>query len=156
MTFSKAVLGVNSSDLLINGTPATSVTGSGTNFTFTFAQPNYGTVSITWAAGHGITDVFTPPAPFDRNGAGATWQYQLLDEMRTQARLGPTLPDPVIRRRLLTKAEELELPLAARTFKITRGGSPRQIVIETEYSDSVNLFLLHRAFVFRPRATEPL
>ena len=83
-------------------------------------------------------------------------QYQLLDEMRTQARLGPTLPDPVIRRRLLTKAEELELPLAARTFKITRGGNPRQIVIETQYSDSVNLFLMHRAFVFRPRATEPL
>jgi hypothetical protein len=83
-------------------------------------------------------------------------QYQLLDEMRTQARLGPTLPDPVIRRRLMTKAEELELPTAARTFRITRGGSPRQIVIETQYSDSVNLFLMHRGFVFRPRAAEPL
>ena len=83
-------------------------------------------------------------------------QYQLLDEMRTQARLAPTLPDPVIRRRLLTKAEELELPAAARNFRITRGGNPRQIVIETQYSDSVNLILLHRAFVFRPRATEPL
>ncbi|HJP55997.1 MAG TPA: hypothetical protein VJ847_03120 [Gemmatimonadales bacterium] len=83
-------------------------------------------------------------------------QYQLLDEMRTQARLAPTLPDPVIRRRLLTKAEELELPAAARSFRITRGGSPRQIVIETQYSDSVNLFLLHRGFVFHPRAAEPL
>jgi hypothetical protein len=83
-------------------------------------------------------------------------QYQLLDEMRTQARLGPTLTDPVIRRRLMTKAEELELPPAARTFRITRGGNPREIVIETQYSDSVNLFLLHRGFVFRPRAAEPL
>ena len=83
-------------------------------------------------------------------------QYQLLDEMRTQARLGPTLTDPVIRRRLLTKAEELELPPAARTFRITRGGNPRQIVIETQYRDSVNIFMLHRAFVFKPRAVEPL
>jgi hypothetical protein len=83
-------------------------------------------------------------------------QYQLLDEMRTQARLGPTLTDPVIRRRLLTKAEELELPAAARSFRITRGGNPRQIIIETQYSDSVNVFLMHRAFAFHPRATEPL
>ena len=49
-----------------------------------------------------------------------------------------------------------ELPPAARTFRITRGGNPRQIVIETQYRDSVNLFLLHRAFVFKPRAVEPL
>ena len=83
-------------------------------------------------------------------------QYQLLDEMRTQARLGPTLPDPVIRRRLATKAEELDLPPDAKRFKITRSGTPRLIIIETEYTDSVNLFLLHRAFVFKPRAEEPL
>jgi hypothetical protein len=79
VTFSKPVLGVNATDLLINGVPASTVTGSGTDFTFSFAQPNYGTVSITWAVSHGITDVFTPPAVFDRNGTGATWQYQLLD-----------------------------------------------------------------------------
>ncbi len=83
-------------------------------------------------------------------------QYQLLDEMRTQARLAPTLPDPVIRRRLATKAEELALPPEAHKFKITRGGTPRLIIIETEYSDSLDLPLLHRAFVFRPRAEEPL
>ena len=83
-------------------------------------------------------------------------QYQLLDEMRTQARLGPTLPDPVIRRRLVTKAEELALPPDAKKFKITRRGVPRLIIIETEYTDSVNLLLLHRTFVFKPRAEEPL
>ena len=83
-------------------------------------------------------------------------QYQLLDEMRTQARLGPTLPDPVIRRRLATKADELDLPAAAHTFRIVRGGNPRRIVIETHYADSVNVFLLHRTFVFKPRAEEPL
>ena len=83
-------------------------------------------------------------------------QYQLLDEMRTQARLGPTLHDPVIRRRLVTKAEELGLPADARKFRITRSGTPRQIIIETEYSDSLDLPLLHRAFLFKPRAEEPL
>src|SRR5262249_52344482 len=79
VTFSKAVVGVNASDLLINGAPATGVGGSASNYTFTFPQPAYGTVSITWAVGHGIADVFTPPHPFDGGGAGATWQYTFLD-----------------------------------------------------------------------------
>lgn len=83
-------------------------------------------------------------------------QYQLLDEMRTQARLGPTLPDPVIRRRLITTVEELGLPADAKKFRITRSGTPREIVIETEYSDSLDLPMLHRAFLFKPRAEEPL
>src|SRR5262249_44613888 len=53
VTFSKTVTGVNASDLLINGAPAAAVNGSGTNYIFTFAQPAYGAVSITWATGHG-------------------------------------------------------------------------------------------------------
>ena len=79
VTFSKPVAGVNASDLLVNGGPAAALTGSGSNYTFFFVQPAYGTVSITWAASHGITDVFTPPHPFDAGGLGATWQYQLQD-----------------------------------------------------------------------------
>lgn len=79
VTFSKPVLGVNASDLLVAGVAATGVTGSGSNYTFTFPQPPYGTVAITWATGHGIVDVFTPPAAFNTNSTGANWQYQLLD-----------------------------------------------------------------------------
>src|SRR5262249_18616887 len=79
VTFSKNVLGVNASDLLVSGNPATGVSGSGSNYVFTFSQPAYGTVSISWSATHGIGDLFTPPHAFDENGAGATWQYQLLD-----------------------------------------------------------------------------
>jgi hypothetical protein len=79
VTFSKAVQGVNASDLLINGVAATNVTGSGSNYTFTFTQPAYGAVAITWASGHGITDVFTPPVAFNTNSAGANWTYTLLD-----------------------------------------------------------------------------
>jgi hypothetical protein len=81
VTFSKAVTGVNASDLLINGAAAMGVSGSGNSYTFTFPQPAYGPVSVTWAAGHGITDVFTPPHAFDTNSAGANWSYTLLDAM---------------------------------------------------------------------------
>lgn len=79
VTFSKAVIGVDAADFLVSGVPATNVTGSGAVYTFFFRQPAYGTVTIGWAAGHGITDVFTPPASFNRTGPGATWQYQLRD-----------------------------------------------------------------------------
>ncbi len=79
VTFSKNVQGVNASDLLVNGVAASAVSGSGSNYVFTFPQPAYGAVSITWAASPGITDLFTPPVSFNPVGAGATWQYQLLD-----------------------------------------------------------------------------
>ena len=91
VTFSKDVAGVSAPDLLINGVPAAGVTGSGSNYVFTFPQPAYGPVSITWAASHGITDLFTPPAAFNPNGAGATWSYALLDATPpTLASLNPT------------------------------------------------------------------
>jgi hypothetical protein len=79
ITFSKTVAGVNASDLLVNGVAATSLTGSGSNYTFRFTQPAYGPVQISWALNHGITDTFTPPHAFVTNSAGANWQYQLLD-----------------------------------------------------------------------------
>jgi hypothetical protein len=79
VTFSKAVQGVDASDLRVNGVAAANVSGSGSNYTFTFAQPAYGNVAITWASSHGITDVFTPPVAFNTNSAGANWNYTLLD-----------------------------------------------------------------------------
>jgi hypothetical protein len=81
--------------------------------------------------------------------------YQLVDGMRTQARLAPTLQDEVIDRRLSQQADSL-LPGGAPHFKITRGGHPNRIVIETEYIDRVNLPLFKHSFVLRPRAEEPL
>ncbi len=80
VTFSEQVVGVNASDLLVNGVPATGVSGTGSNYTFTVVQPGVGAVAITWAAGHGITDIGWPSSlPFDQNGPGATWSYTLLD-----------------------------------------------------------------------------
>jgi hypothetical protein len=81
--FSERVLNVDASDLLINGVPATGLTSNGslTNYVFTFAEPPYGAVNITWASGHGMTDYGYPAnLPFDENGPGATWSYNLIDK----------------------------------------------------------------------------
>ena len=80
VTFSEAVQGVGVGDLLLNNDqPATGVSGSGSNYTFTFSQPAYGNVSITWLPGHGITDTGLCVNPFNATGAGATWSYTLQD-----------------------------------------------------------------------------
>jgi hypothetical protein len=81
--------------------------------------------------------------------------YQLVDGMRTQARLAPSLQDDVIYRRLSLQADSL-LPGRPPRFKITRGGHPNRIVIETEYADHVDLPLFKHTFIMRPRAVEPL
>jgi hypothetical protein len=81
--------------------------------------------------------------------------YQLRDGMRAQARMGSSLHDDVIYRRLSAQADSL-LPGTSPKFKITRGGQPNRIVIETEYTDLIDLPLFKHKFVLRPRAEEPL
>ncbi len=80
--FSEPVSGVAATDLLANGVPAAelSAAGGGTAYTFTLAgQPAYGPVQISWDAAHVIADLEQPPNRFDENGAGAKWQYNLVD-----------------------------------------------------------------------------
>ena len=77
--FSENVGGVNADDLLINSIAATNVSGSGSNYTFTFAPPTPGTVFFTWNPPHGIGDTSFPPNPFDHTAPGATWSYMLDD-----------------------------------------------------------------------------
>jgi hypothetical protein len=81
--------------------------------------------------------------------------YQLLESMRSQARLATSLQDDVIYRRLRAQADSL-FPGAGPDFKITRGGQPRRIVIESQYTDQVDLPLFKHTFVMRPRAEAPL
>lgn len=81
--------------------------------------------------------------------------YQLIDGMRSQARLAPSLQDDVIYRRLGEQADSL-LPGGRPQFKITRGGQPNRIVIETEYTEKVDLPLFKHTFKLHPRAEEPL
>jgi hypothetical protein len=81
--------------------------------------------------------------------------YQLMDGMRSQARLAPSLQDDVIQRRLVAQADSL-LPGKNPHFRITRGGTPKKIIIETVYRDKVDLPFFKRTFVMHPRAEERL
>lgn len=57
VTFSELVTGVDAGDLLINGTPATSMTGDAAGpYVFNFTQPANGLVTFTWNGAHGIVD----------------------------------------------------------------------------------------------------
>ncbi len=77
VTFSEPVTGVDAADLLINGSPAFGLNGSGASYIFDVIQPASGTVNITWATNHGITDLAGTPNTFNRTGTGATWSFAL-------------------------------------------------------------------------------
>ena len=79
VTFSERVTGVVPSNLLINGVAASSVSGAGSNYTFSFAQPPYGPVAVRWAGDTSIFDMGIPPLPFDAAAPGAVWNYTLLE-----------------------------------------------------------------------------
>jgi len=78
--FSEPVTGVSATDLLANGNPAQGMSGSATVYTFNLEQPPFGDVVIDWDPGTRITDLSVPPNLFDASDAGASWQYQLLDQ----------------------------------------------------------------------------
>jgi hypothetical protein len=85
------------------------------------------------------------------------WRYyQLLDEMKVNARLAPNLADDVIQRRLQAKVQEVFGDDRHMSFRITRGGPTRSITIQTQYRDSVSLPLFKRTFELKPQAEEPI
>ena len=82
--------------------------------------------------------------------------YRLLDEMDSQARLAPGLDNGTIQRRIAATVQDIGLPDSAGRVVIRRSMSPREITIETDYSETVELpFFLH-TFAFHPRSTQPL
>jgi hypothetical protein len=76
VTFSKTVAGVEVADLVINGTPAGAVSGSGSNYLFSFTQPPPGTVLVNWDVETGISDLLGNA--FDPSGS---WSYTLADNI---------------------------------------------------------------------------
>lgn len=84
--------------------------------------------------------------------------YRLLDEIETQSRLAPGIDDGTIRRRIQSAVEEIGVPDSAgsRQLLIRRTAQPREIVIETRYSETVSLPFFNHAFKFHPRAAQPL
>ena len=91
VTFSEPVTGVAAAHLLVAGIGAASVTPvNAATYTFSFVQPPYGNVGITWNAGHNIADQALPPNRFNASGPGATWAYTLVDNTTpTIAALSP-------------------------------------------------------------------
>src|SRR5262245_26529065 len=74
VAFSEAVAGVDAADLLINSVPATNVFAAAPGqYVFEFSQPGAGTVTVTWAEHHGISDLAVPPNGF----AGGSWTLVL-------------------------------------------------------------------------------
>ena len=74
--FSKNVAGVDAADLMVAGNPATSISGAGSNYVFTFTEPSSGTILIDWDGDSGITDL--SGNAFDNSG---NWIYTLIDNI---------------------------------------------------------------------------
>lgn len=58
VVFDQHVSGVNASDLLVNGNPASGVTGAGDTWTFTFSEPSDGSVTLLLKSSSGIKNAF--------------------------------------------------------------------------------------------------
>ncbi|MBN9690134.1 MAG: lamin tail domain-containing protein [Verrucomicrobia bacterium] len=75
LQFSRPVVGLDATDLLLNGQPAVSVSGLGAGpYTFRFSTPaTAGTATLSWSANHGITSDEPEPHPFN----ASSWTYQV-------------------------------------------------------------------------------
>ena len=91
------------------------------------------------------------------NRGGVYWRYyQMKDAMRAEARLAPSIDDDVIRRRLVARADELGLPREAQRFRIRRRSRPREIVISTEWQETIELPFVQRVLTMRPEVRAQL
>ena len=80
--------------------------------------------------------------------------YRLLDAMRFQASIAPSVKDEVIQRRLMATADSLlgqTIPM-----RVERRGNPLRITIRTEYEERVELPFFHHTFQLRPVAEAQL
>src|SRR5215813_5659865 len=77
VAFDQPVNGVDARDLLVNGSPAAAVNGSGAVYTFSFAQPNPGSVQVKFAPDSAITALDSVADLFDP--ASGEWTYTLRD-----------------------------------------------------------------------------
>jgi hypothetical protein len=75
VVFNRTVTGVSVEDFLVNGQPATGLSGSGTTYTFTFPPPASTNVSVTWDGNHVILD----DAGVRMNETNSAWSYTIVD-----------------------------------------------------------------------------
>jgi hypothetical protein len=82
--------------------------------------------------------------------------WQMLDEMRSVARLASNLDDASIQRRLNARADALKLPAQAHRFTIRRTSQPRRIQISTSWTEPVALLFATYTLHLTPVARAPL
>ncbi len=82
--------------------------------------------------------------------------WRLQEEMRTQARLAPSIDDGVIHRRLIRTIEALNIPEEARRVTIKRTSRPREIHISTTYHVVLELPFFTYVVTLTPSASQPL
>ena len=82
------------------------------------------------------------------------WRFR--EEMKTQARLAPSIDNAAIRRRLQSKVEQLGLPNEAKQITIRRTLRPREIVISTSYEQTIDLPFVRHTFTLTPEVKNPL
>lgn len=90
---------------------------------------------------------------------GPPWlrYQQFRDEMHADAQFASSLPDSVIRNRLVLRADSLGLPDEAKKIYIRRSLNPRVMLIRTQYGERVHFFLLgDKVLTFRPKVEEPI
>ena len=78
VTFSEAVVGVKSSDLMLNEVGAIEVSGGGQVYAFEFEPPPLGGVQVTWDSRNAIRTVALPTRGLDSTGPGMNWAYELV------------------------------------------------------------------------------
>jgi hypothetical protein len=82
--------------------------------------------------------------------------YRMKDFMREQAAIAPSLSDTTIYRRVLQKVEELGLPEEAQEITVRRTSRPREIIISTTYSVTIDTPFYRRTIILTPEARQPL
>jgi len=82
--------------------------------------------------------------------------WRLTEEMKTQARLAPSIDDATMMRRIRRKIDELGLPDAAKEVSIRRTLRPREIVIRTSYEETIELPFVKRTIALTPEVKSPL
>ena len=80
MTFSEPVVGVEASDLTLNGKAASSLTGRGDAYLFTFTNTEPGELTLRWQQDAGIVDLAATPNEFDWQNPSEVRSYQLMDQ----------------------------------------------------------------------------
>jgi len=99
VTFSESVTNVTAANLLINGAPATGLSGSSNVYTFGFPQPSNTEVDVSWSPTQNITDVTSVPDLFD--STSSSWQYFMPDTIPPE--VASIFPPQGIRVRCLTR-----------------------------------------------------